>query len=91
MTFLFSKSTVSFFSGSSRERASTRLDVDLCLQTNGFGTPHPEAAAPHIAVLLEHKQQQRALQGRWKEAFPRLNKGMGVHCPGSIHYHQKDK
>lgn len=53
MTFLLSKSPVGFFSGPSKECASTRLDINLCMQNNGFGKSHPKAAAPYIMVLLE--------------------------------------
>lgn len=73
------------------ECASTRLDVELCLQTNGFGTLHPEAAAPHAAVLLEHRAAPRGLQGRWKGELPGLDKVMGAQSPSSIHYLHKKK
>lgn len=64
MTFLLSKSTVGFFSGSSKECTSNRLDLALCLQTNGFGTLHHEAAAPHVVVLLEHRATAKGSTGK---------------------------
>lgn len=71
MNFLLSKSTVDFFSGSPEACASTRLHVDFCFQTNGFGTPHPKAAAPHVLVLLEHRAAAKGSRGKVEKRAPR--------------------
>lgn len=77
MTFLLSKSTVGFFSGSSKECASARLDADVCLQTNGFGTAHPEAAVPHVVILLEHRAAAKGSTGKVEKGAPRARKRDG--------------
>lgn len=89
VTFLLSRSTTGFFSGSSKQCASTRLDADLWLQN--LGTLNPERAAPDVWYFWNTEQQQRALLGRWKGELSRPDKGMEAHCSGSIHYHHKEK
>lgn len=71
MTSLLSKSTVGFFSGPSKECASIKLDKDLCMQNNGFGTSHPKAAAPYVMVLLEHREAAKVSIWKLEMEAPR--------------------
>lgn len=71
MTFLLSKSTVIFFSGSSKDCASTGVR-HRSLQTNGFETPLPKATALYVVVLMKHRAAEKGSTEKVERGVPRV-------------------